>query len=242
MKQHEVVIEVMKANGGYATLGYLYQEVPKVQGVKWNTKTPFASIRRIVQDERFFFKIRPGLWALKGYKDKLPFSNQIAAKTPAEKKIEFSHSYYQGLMVEIGRLKRYDTFVPNQDKQKQFLGKPLSEMTTMPEIPLFTYNRLIQRAQTIDIVWFNERHMPSAFAEVEHSTDMYNSLLKYVDLQDFNAEFWIVAPLSRRKEFVSKLGINAFVPIKERVKFLSYDQASEWHTSLSKLIAIESGL
>lgn len=36
------------------------------------TKTPCATIRRIVQDTRFFFKIKPGLWALKSYKNKLP--------------------------------------------------------------------------------------------------------------------------------------------------------------------------
>ena len=64
MKQYDAVIEVMKANGGYSTLGHLYAEALRVPGVQWKTKTPFASIRRIVQDERFFFKIRPGLWAL----------------------------------------------------------------------------------------------------------------------------------------------------------------------------------
>ncbi len=69
MRQYEAVIEVMKSNGGYATLGNLYQEVFKIENVKWGTKTPFASIRRIVQDDRFFFKIKPGLWALKSEKE-----------------------------------------------------------------------------------------------------------------------------------------------------------------------------
>ena len=50
MKQHEAVIKVMEQSGGFATLGYLNQEVLKVSGVEWKTKTPFASIRRIVQD------------------------------------------------------------------------------------------------------------------------------------------------------------------------------------------------
>ncbi len=72
MKQYEAVIRVMEKNGGYATLGFLYQETLKIEGCEWKTKTPFASIRRIVQDNRFFFKIRPGLWALKAYKNKLP--------------------------------------------------------------------------------------------------------------------------------------------------------------------------
>lgn len=50
MKQHEAVIKIMEESGGYATLGYLNQEVLKVPDVIWNTKTPFASIRRIVQN------------------------------------------------------------------------------------------------------------------------------------------------------------------------------------------------
>ena len=56
MKQHEAVIQVMKENGGFATLGYLYQNVLKIKDCIWETKTPFATIRRIVQDDRFFFK------------------------------------------------------------------------------------------------------------------------------------------------------------------------------------------
>lgn len=56
MKQHDVVIQVMEQNGGFATLGYLNQHVPCSN---WKTKTPFATIRRIVQDERFFLKSSP---------------------------------------------------------------------------------------------------------------------------------------------------------------------------------------
>jgi len=52
MKQYEQVIDVMKNNGGYATLGFLNHSV---NVANWKTKTPYASIRRIVQDERLFF-------------------------------------------------------------------------------------------------------------------------------------------------------------------------------------------
>jgi len=105
MKQYEAVIKVMEENGGYATFGHLYQNVLKVPGVIWNTKTPFASIRRIVQDERYFFKIKPGLWALKEYKNKLPENIYPKEETPTKNKEEYSHSYYQGLLLEIGNLK-----------------------------------------------------------------------------------------------------------------------------------------
>ena len=71
MKQHEAVLLAMKQNGGYATLGQLYQTAPKIPGCTWGTKTPFATIRRIVQEHEEFFKIRPGLWALTSEKEKV---------------------------------------------------------------------------------------------------------------------------------------------------------------------------
>ena len=40
MNQREAVIEAMKVNGGYATLGHLYKEALKIPGVAWVSKTP----------------------------------------------------------------------------------------------------------------------------------------------------------------------------------------------------------
>ncbi len=96
MNQREAVIEAMRDNGGYATLGHLYKEALKIPGVKWETKTPFKSINRIVQDPKYFFRIRPGLWALLEAKDKLP--GDLSQKP----KPESDHTYYQGLLVELG--------------------------------------------------------------------------------------------------------------------------------------------
>ncbi len=241
MKQYQAVIEVMKAQGGYATLGKLYQEVPQVPDVEWKTKTPFASIRRIVQDPRFFFKIRPGLWALNEYKGKIPFNLQAKAEK-SEQAAEFSHTYYQGLLVEIGNLKHFETFVPSQDKNRKFLDKPLSTLTSTEQFYHFTYDHLISRAQTIDVTWFNIRKMPNSFFEVEHSTDIYNSLLKFTELQDFNVNFRIVADAARQKEFESKLKLEAFREIAPRVRFVSYDTVSELHTKTYELSLIEHNL
>jgi len=228
MKQYEAVIEALKKNGGYGTLGWLYKAVLEIKGVEWKTKTPFASIRRIVQDERFFFRIQPGLWALHEFKNRIPFKVDTKKKSSGIE--QFSHTYYQGLLVEIGNLNRFETFVPNQDKNRRFLEKPLSELTSLAECYHFTYENLVRRAQTIDVVWFNERKFPNSFFEVEHSTDIQNSLLKYFELQDFNVEFRIVADKARLKEFETKLTYSAFRPIAHRIKFLSYESVSEMHS------------
>ncbi len=237
MKQYEAVIEVMKNNGGFATLGHLYSEALKIPGVEWKTKTPFASIRRIVQDPRFFFKIRPGLWALKESKDRLPPS--IAPKVNESQKAEYNHSYYQGLLVEIGNLKGFNTFVPNQDKNRLYLAKHLSELATINEIHLFSYDHIVRRAQTIDVVWFNERKMPDSFFEVEHTTDIQNSLLKFIELQDFNVKFKIVADKNRKREYQSKLSYSAFKLIQERVRFIDYETLSELHSKTFELSLLE---
>ena len=242
MKQYEAVIKVMEANGGYATLGFLNQEVLKVEGCEWQTKTPFASIRRIVQDERSFFKIRPGLWALRTYKDKLPPDILPARNQPKAKIEEFNHTYYQGLLVEVGNLSKYKTFIPNQDKNKLFLGKKLCDITTVSEIFDFGYDHIIRRAKTIDVVWFNERNMPASLFEVEHSTDIQRSLVKFTELQDFYTNFCIVADEVRRREFQSKLSLEAFKPINKRVGFWSYDDVAELHSKTMELVIVESRL
>ncbi|KKP28231.1 MAG: hypothetical protein UW45_C0059G0004 [Parcubacteria group bacterium GW2011_GWC2_44_22] len=214
MKQHEAVIKIMEQNGGFATLGYLNQEVLKVPMVEWKTKTPFASIRRIVQDERFFFKIKPGLWALLSRKDKLPAEIYPTTIVPKAEQELFNHSYYQGLLVEIGNLKKYETFVPSQDKNKRFLGKTLGQVSSQESFYQFGYDHVVKKVKTIDVCWFNIRKMPSVLFEIEHSTDMQNSLLKFVELQDFTANFFIVADKARKEEYSGKLALNAFVPIK----------------------------
>jgi hypothetical protein len=239
MKQNEAVIKVMEENGGFATLGFLYQEVLKVRGVEWKTKTPFASIRRIVQDPRHFYKIKPGLWALNAYKNKVPHYLQPAETTPKERREVYNHSYYQGLLVEVGNLRKYETFIPDQDKNKRFLGKSLGEICTAKEFYKFSYEHIVKRARTIDVSWFNVRKMPNSLFEVEHSTDIQNSLLKFMELQDFDANFFIVASHARKAEYSAKLAFTAFTPIKGKVRFMDYDKLSEIHAKTHELVAAE---
>jgi hypothetical protein len=241
MKQYEAVMEVMKNRGGYATLGELYREVFKLDGAKWATSTPFASIRRIVQDKRFFFRIKPGLWALKTHKDEISQMFNLERKAKGLD-TEFGHSYYQGLLIEIGNLKNYETFVPNQDKNKKFLDKPLRDLISIDHMYEFSYDHVVGKASTVDVAWFNVRKFPHAFFEVEHSTEFKNSLLKFVELQDFNAEFRIVADKVRERQYRSSLNLNAFKDIAHRVKFLSYDILAELHTKTVELSLIENQL
>ena len=240
MKQHEAVILAMKQNGGYATLGQLYQTAPTIPDCKWGTKTPFATIRRIVQEHDEFFKIRPGLWALTSEKEKV--MQLFSGKTTQATQPEYSHYFFQGLVAEIGNLKGFQTFIPAQDKNKPYAKKKLGDVTTLSKIYEFTYAEVLRKAQTIDVAWFNSRKYPSSLFEIEHSTDIYNSLLKFVELQDFRTNFYIVADNQRQAEFENKISLNAFVSIKSFVKFWNYDSVLDLHTKVAASKLAEQAL
>ena len=144
--------------------------------------------------------------------------------------------------MEIGKLKQYETFVPSQDKNKRFLGKTLGDISTRANFYQFGYDHIMRKARTIDVCWFNIRKMPNALFEIEHSTDIQNSLLKFVELQDFNSNFFIVADKARKDEYAGKLALNAFVSIKQRVQFLDYDKVSDWHSKTFEIVSVENNL
>lgn len=226
MNQQQAVIQTLEKLGGIATLGQLYEEVFKIKDCEWKTKTPFASVRRIVQLHKEIYKIKPGLYGLISKKSQHE-ARGIVAETEKNKNsaevINFGHTYYQALLLIIGKLRGRDCWSPNQDKNKAVLNSTLGELRTLQALPEFSYEHLVKRSATVDVIWFNERKMPDSLFEVEHGTDMQNSLLKLNDLQDFSARMVIVSDAKRRNEFDAKLKFDAFQDIAKRTNFLPYD-------------------
>jgi len=228
----------MRDNGGYATLRRLSEIV---DFSSWKTKTPEASVRRIVQENPAFFKIEPGLWALKEYEQTVLKRFEIK-KGDKKTQERFTHGYYQGLLVEIGKMSNHTTYVPPQDKSRIFIDKTLGDVVNLSQIPPFTYQKIVDKAKTVDVIWFHDRMnvlMPSDFYEVEHTTDIKNSLQKFYELQDFHSRFFIVADESRKREFEDKISASIFEPIQKRVFFKSYQSVVNRYQGM-KLIS-ESG-
>lgn len=228
MTQPQAVIETIEMLGGVATLNQINQNIFKLEECQWGTKTPFASIRRIVRHTNGIYRIKPGLYALESHRKELEQKGilvQDEHNEDSEIFKTFNHAYYQGLLLEMGKMQHLDTFVPDQDKNKRFLNQAvLGDLRTIQTIPDYSYPQLVKRSSTIDVIWFNNRLMPHSFFEVEHSTDIQNSLLKFNDLQDFSARMVIVADEKRHNEFKTKLGYSAFEDLSKnnRVLFLNY--------------------
>lgn len=230
MTQELQVIETLRNIGGYATLRRLNEVI---DFSTWKTKTPEASVRRIVQNSNAIFRIQPGLWALEESRNKI--LQKFRIKEGDSKSIEqFNHAYYQGLLIEIGHYKNSSTYVPPQDQHQLFLDKELGTLTDHKTIPQFTFETLLRKARTVDVIWFNERCMPTHFYEIEHTTDIKNSLLKFYELQDFFSKFYIVANSHRENEFKDKINASIFSPIKSRVGFITYEKIASLHSNLSQ--------
>lgn len=229
MKQHEAVITTLEKLGGVATLSELYDNVRKAKNCEWKTKTPNESIRRIVQTRpKEIYKIKPGLYGL--VKLKTDIENKgIITETSNNKNSnelkESNHTYYQGLLLYIGKFRGFDTFAPQQDKNKLFKNnKTIKDLRTLDLIYKFGYDEFVKRSSTIDVIWFNLKKMPESFFEVEYSPEFQNSLLKFSDLCDFNTKMIIVSDKKQKDKFNDKLKITAFSNLKPRIQFWTYEK------------------
>lgn len=141
--------------------------------------------------------------------------------------------------MELGNLRRQQTFVPKQDRGKVFLGRPLSSLIIIEELYPFTYPETVRRAASVDVIWFNQRNFPTEFIEVENTTDMHGALLKFVIFDAFHSTFRVVAPAARKNEFESKLAHPSFQSVAGRTRFTSYEVVADMHAKASAALASE---
>jgi hypothetical protein len=121
-------------------------------------------------------------------------------------------------------------------------GNTLGNCATLDAIYKFTYDEIIDRAKTIDVIWFDNRKFPQSFFEVEHSTDFQNSFVKMLDLKSFYANFNIVADEKRYREYEKKISYSTFEELKNRIKFISYDKLSDYHSKSFEYFALNKEL
>ncbi len=227
------VLSALTQLGGIATLSQLNNVLlsPGGYGMNWETKTPEATIRRIVrQKSDQFHVLKRGLYCLKDlapkYEKEYGLSPDGEIAPQAE---ERNHSYYQGLLIEIGNRQNYKTYVPAQDRNKMIGNQKLGDVCDLVKLPNFGYENFMRRATSVDVIWFNRRDMPAEMFEVEMSTDMRNSLIKFNELRDFYTQLKIVAPAWRQPHFADRIELDTFHEIRGRVKFMSIDDLDDKH-------------
>ena len=232
--QWEQVVSALDKLGGIATLSQLSRHLlaPGGDATKWATKTPEATIRRIVRNTPGHIHVlKPGLYCLQRLAATLEKDYALPQEAEVSPRVEErNHWYYQGLLLEIGNARDYKTYVPPQDSNRTFGSQKLSDVCNITNLPSFGYSHFMRRARTVDVIWFNRRDMPAAMFEVELSTDMLNSLTKFNELRDFYTQLNIVAPAHRKAHFEDRVRMDTLHEIRGRVKFVSIGELEEKYT------------
>ena len=112
-----------------------------------------------------------------------------------------NHEEAEGVLLELGNMLNFDTYVCMRDRAKQFKTQSLGEIATLKEIPPFTYQRLLDTVKEIDVIWFKEGYPQYCF-EVEHTTGVRDGLLREYQIRNAtNAKFFIIAPSEAYSKF-----------------------------------------
>lgn len=217
----EAIEKVMLGNNYFAPLKKIYKKIEKYRPL--TGKTPYYTIQERVQRDPKFTKIGLGVYALTKYLDELPAITK-PPKTEEQKKDRL-HAKIQGMLLEIGNNRNDVEETYTNDKKWIFQNKTLRNLSTLQNIPLFTYENIINETiRFFDVIWFNKRMFPYKIYEVEKSTDFRDAFVKFMELQDFQTFFFCISDENRKGKFERELKKNAFEPLRNRCEFRTYGQ------------------
>ncbi len=224
----DAIESVMLKNGYFAPLSLIYREFEKYRTK--TGKTPDKTIQERVQRDPRFTRIGFGVYGLTEYLNRLP---RVIEPQEKRQKQEYAHTRIQGMLLEMGEMRRFATYT--NDKSKVFDGKKLGLIASLSSCPPFTFANIIsQSVSYFDVIWFNVRGFPKFIFEVEDSTDFRSAFVKFNELQDFNTNFVVVAPDGRRKKFDTEAGKRAFEAVAPRCRFETYENIeTKYQTALA---------
>lgn len=154
-------------------------------------------------------------------------------------KEESEHLKIQITLTEIGRSLGYDVFVAVNDRKKSLDDKCL-EFLTIPKLPLLDLPKdILKTVSLIDVIWINRttKKIECAF-EVEKTTSIYSGILRLIDLarslEDYEHNFFLIAPDSREKEIITQLKRPSFINLDcMTLRYILFSQIIENCDALS---------
>jgi hypothetical protein len=160
-------------------------------------------------------------WVITGlsYIDDVALEGIRRKAVPPPQPAEETHECIELKLIELGNMLGFKTHT--SDESKKCGNIELGSKTTLKRENLPYADKL----KTIDVVWYKPPYFK--LFEVVLTTDMRNSLVKFVDTADLNAEYFIIAPSTNKNKFERTLTSAAFDKIRDRTKFISIEELSK---------------
>jgi len=222
----EAIRKVLEEHGGVATWEQIYENIEKYYPAAKSSREWKAGIRgvlyREIKNNRNFKRITLGIFALKEYQEE-------EKPKPAEK--QRMHSYMEGIWLEIGKFKGFDVYTP--DKTALFKDNIcLSALSTLNDVPPFTYPGIIEVVKRIDVIWFNKDgyHFPqTVFEVVDTIGTLTEALNRCLQLLNFQTSFLIIGPESYENKFLDKINREPYLKFRNRFKYINYNSVNEFY-------------
>ncbi|MEA2053823.1 MAG: hypothetical protein U9O96_01710 [Candidatus Thermoplasmatota archaeon] len=234
----EAIKKVLEEFGGVATWEQIYDNIEKYYPTAKVSKEWKAGIRgvlyREIKNRRNFKKVGLGLYALKDYEEE-------EKPKPEEKKR--MHSYIEGICLEIGNFEGFLTYTPDTSagfKDNVFLN----QITTLPEIPMFTYPDMINVVKRIDVLWFNKtgfRFPQNAFEVVDTIGTLTEALNRCVQLIYFSTNITIVGPNKYKIKFENKINMEPYIKFRDRFDYKDYKTLMDFYDLSVKMDEVRKG-
>jgi hypothetical protein len=216
----DFVADALRELGGQAHLSQINEKVKNHPKTKTNP-TWKETIRRVVRQYRIFEPVPPersGVYRLVEVESVSPKSQNLDSSD-----VEINHGIAQGMLVTLGNVYGYETFVPTHDQTvREFQGTKIGEMVTVKDCTEVFKGPNLTRVREIDVLWFDEDDygLYPVYAKVKDGLDR---LLKIP--RRFGASLFIVGPGEAELDLFNRyLTQTPFRDYRDRFRFRLYDQ------------------
>jgi len=232
----EAIKKVLEEFNGAATWEQIYDNIEKYYpaakaSIAWKEGIRGVLYREISKG-RNFKRIGLGIYALKDYKEE---------PKPTIKETQRMHSYMEGICLEIGKFKGFHVYTP--DKTALFKDNIyLNTISTLKDIPPFTYPKIIESVRKIDVIWFNKEgfQFPQiVFEIVDAIGTLTEALNRCLQLLNFQTKFMIIGPNAYKNKFLDKINKPPYLEFKRRFDYKDYDLVNRLYESSIKHNKIE---
>jgi len=228
MTKVEAIEQVLRDNGGSASLQVIYDKIEQYYPAIKSSSEWEAGIRGVLYRElnhgTRFKKVGLSIYALSDYQNE---------QVPKQDKVRM-HSLMEGICLELGNTYDYNTYTADPSALYRD-NTYLRNLSSIQELPAFTYQEIVHYAKLVDVLWLskNKLSFPKYAFEIVDSIGTLNGALnRCLQLQSFRTKFFIVAPETHHEKYNETIDLEVYYPFKDMFTFMNYDDMQDRYDHL----------
>lgn len=229
----DVVKDALLKLGGQGHLSEINKMIEGHPKTKTNP-TWRDTIRRVVRQYKIFQPVLPER------SGKYKFAEEVLLQPESQsftKEPTIDHGIAQGMLVTLGRIYGYETYVPQHDQTiRYFQDKPLRDYVTVSDCTGIFEGPNLAKIREIDTLWFAEDDyglFPVYAFEVEETTKVKSGLDRLLKIpRRFSTNFYIIGPSKKEEKLFNQYTSQTpFRSFRNRFLFKHYKELEEFYNS-----------